>query len=488
MARNAIISKTKIEKPKTDNMKWLPLILIESYLILTLLIYQFGLFKWDTQNTFKFWIYIILYHIAFIAGYIWIARKSANCENIYANNIIKKINPIFGALLLLYVIYVVILYKNTTGYDYSNITSLFSEVAKALENPGKQYYEANERLKTYGGQKIITAVSGIFSVFFYSLIPLATYWWDRLSKVYKALFYAIILLNVSVNVSVGKNSGIFIMLFYFMSSFLLVVVIKGKEQIKTRKSFIFFIGLLCIFSFWFFSRGMETRIGSVVTDANIRNEIQLAEIQANQAQTDKTQSNQNVPSKETERSDIAKIAPEKRYTNLNMPLSAENLFYGVDNYLTNGYFMFSLALSEPVEWCYGLGSSDFLRSNARSVLGINVSSKMLESKLTEKYSGLNYFSSIYTSLANDLHFVGIIVFMLLAGMLTAYIWRDAYFNKNTVAYLLLPLLAIFYLYFPVGNILGNNITMFFAFFELLFLYIGAKYLIKKRIREEDRND
>ena len=274
------------------------------------------------------------------------------------------------------------------------------------------------------------------------------------------------------------------MLFYFMSSFLLVVVIKGKEQIKTRKSFIFFIGLLCIFSFWFFSRGMETRIGSVVTDANIRNEIQLAEIQANQAQTDKTQSNQNVPSKETERSDIAKIAPEKRYTNLNMPLSAENLFYGVDNYLTNGYFMFSLALSEPVEWCYGLGSSDFLRSN----LGINVSSKMLESKLTEKYSGLNYFSSIYTSLANDLHFVGIIVFMLLAGMLTAYIWRDAYFNKNTVAYLLLPLLAIFYLYFPVGNILGNNITMFFAFFELLFLYIGAKYLIKKRIREEDRND
>ena len=73
MASNAIISKTKIEKPKTDNMKWLPLILIESYLILTLLIYQFGLFKWDTQNTFKFWIYIILYHIAFIAGYIWIA-------------------------------------------------------------------------------------------------------------------------------------------------------------------------------------------------------------------------------------------------------------------------------------------------------------------------------------------------------------------------------------------------------------------------------
>lgn len=454
---STISFKEKGLKLKQDSMKWLPLILIESYLVFTLLIYQFGLFKWDTQNIYEFWTYLILYHIAFIAGYIWMARKKIDSMEVHLYNKINNVNLIFGILLIIYAVFNVIQYKNTTGSEYSNMINLFQDVWKALNNPGKQYYEANERMRAYGGQKIVTALAGFFSVFSYSIIPIAMYWWDKLSKKRKILFYMLILLNISISVSVGKNSGIFLQLFYFVGSLLLVCFIQGKGVIKKRKILTLFIGLLCMFSFWFFIRGIETRLaGSIVRDVELRSEMYESEAK------------------------LVKTSPEKRYDNLEIPQAVENLFYGIEHYLTNGYFMFSLSLSEKVEWCYGLGNSSFLRSNMDTILGIDVSSRMLENKICRKYPEIIYFSSIYTSLANDLHFIGVIVFMLLAGLFTSYIWKDAYFNKDILAYLFLPLLIVFYLYFPVGNIIGNTIYLFFTFFELLFIYIIIKFFNRKR--------
>lgn len=475
MRKNSIHFKTKIKGHKIGNMQRLPLVLIEVYLVFTLCLYQFGLFKWDTQNKAQFWSFIFFYHLAFITGYELIRKKKLMkvCD---IDKNLNTVNLIFGILLVVYLFFTIIQYKNITGYEYSHIMSLFDDVCKALKNPGQQYYQNNMRLIGYHGQKVITAISGIGSIFSYSLVPLSIYWWERLNFKSKLCFFVCLIFNITINISVGKNSGIFMQLFYVVSSFIIVCIIHGKKVIKRRLSVLFFIAILFVFSFWFFTKGMETRVGSIVIDAEIRNEMQKKELKEieNKAQNNGQNEIQFVET------NVVKTSPEKRYKELKMPLAMENLLYGLDNYLTNGYFMFSMSFSEEYEWCYGLGNSAFLRSNIASLFGFNVTERMLESKITNRYERIYYFSSIYTSLANDLHYLGIIVFMFFGGMFTSYIWKDAYQNKNFIAYLFLPLLAVFYLYFPVGNIIGNSIYLFFTFFELLFIYGSIRFLKRKK--------
>lgn len=54
----------------------LPLIIIELYLICTLLVFAFCPIVWELESPLKFWFLIISYHIAFVIGYLICVEKN----------------------------------------------------------------------------------------------------------------------------------------------------------------------------------------------------------------------------------------------------------------------------------------------------------------------------------------------------------------------------------------------------------------------------
>lgn len=88
-----------IQQKRNDKfLLFLPLFLIELYLGMTLLLYQFGPIPWKTENKALFWTLIACYHVAFIVGYVLFANQVSNFKTI--SHFVLQDNGSFFAFFL----------------------------------------------------------------------------------------------------------------------------------------------------------------------------------------------------------------------------------------------------------------------------------------------------------------------------------------------------------------------------------------------------
>ena len=156
----------------------LPLILLEGYLILTLVLLFFGPVTFDLHNVDLFLMYMFIYHIAFILGYYLsiksfiINKKTINYEY---SSFKFYVLLIFGAFSIL------LTYKNIMMSDSLIPFDIFNEFKNGLSNPGAIYSERMERIASGegGSARLLNLLSIFFSFTKLLFLFYSIFYWKK---------------------------------------------------------------------------------------------------------------------------------------------------------------------------------------------------------------------------------------------------------------------------------------------------------------------
>jgi hypothetical protein len=466
-----------VNKVKTGTIN-LPLMLVEVYLIGTLVLYQFGPLKWATENAILFWMYIALYHIAFITGYLIAAKKSnVSINNVIVANTIKNfIIKYMWVFLGVCAVMSIIKYRNVIGTSNFIPWDLPTKFIKGLQNPGKQYYAkfASAKLSNYTGNKLITGILALFAFVISSMIPICVFVWEHIKRSQKIVFFMLVFFEFATWVSIGTNKGIFDLLFLFAAAITIDVIVNFRtnkfKTLKNKVILVYFTVFLLIFSVWFFSWGTTTRIGSMADSIQLTKGVTLRDSSKNQ--------NTEKPIGEN-----PSTKPEVQIKS-GAALLLDNFLYGVSSYLCQGYYGMSLAVGEPFTSTYGIGNSYFLADNFKSLFGIDVEPFTYQAKVSDKWDQYGHWHSFYGYMANDVSFIGVVFIMFLLGVFLAVTYKDAIYGQNIFSQCLLPVFVILFLYMPANNQVFGYMQSFCTFFELTILWFvfrkwGAKMHVMK---------
>lgn len=479
-----------MEKLK-KNFIYVPLILVELYLIITLLLYQFGPLNWHTENEVMFWVLIFAYHFVFIAGYLLAVKKfKLRIPNVEKLNNKRVLNIFLWVVVFICAICFFIEYRNTTFSNSFSITDFIENFIKGLENPALQYYGKSQAALTFVSNKLLTLVAAAFAFIYIGMVPLFIFLWNRLNYFHKFAFYIIVFLRIAIYVSIGTNKGIFDMLFYIGSSLLICFLLNFNKgsllEFFKQKSLILFCCFLLVFSFCYFTHNISTRVGSVIDyTENIVNKNEHNDNNDNSNHLDNDNNHNDESNSDQDDNTNSNIQDTENNDTSDQNTSfIKRMYYSVTNYVTQGYYGMSLALDEEFTTTYGIGHSAFLRSNFKSIFGIDVDDRTYQHKITELWDEDGQWHSFYSYIANDVSFYGVIVVMFIIGLYYGALSKDAIYNDSIIAKIIITLLVIMFVYMPANNQLLTSMYTFCAFFELTFIWLVSKLFGKKELIHE----
>lgn len=161
-----------------------------------------------------------------------------------------------------------------------------------------------------------------------------------------------------------------------------------------------------------------------------------------------------------------------------------SLYYGIQSvemYVTQGYAALALAFEHEFEWTYFVGSSKILTNMIEKITGVNISERTYVYKNEEHngWSASTYFNSLYTWLASDFTFAGVIFLFGLFGMLFAKVWLDIIIRKNPFALVMFYTLMFGWIMATTVNILFQTLGSFISSWGVIVLYIFSILLTQK---------
>lgn len=435
----------------------LPLILIELYLISSLLIFAFGPISWYLENPSKFWFLMISYHIAFIIGYLLYVQKNKIKVLLISkfsndNGLDDFIVKYFWIYLFIASIGTFISYKNGYHTDSYIPYNLFIDFYNGIVNPGIARHEFISSLDTYQSNKTVTMFYSSIAFVKYSLIPILIFVWDRLSFPQKIIGLFISLMPFLGTVSIGTNKLILDILIIFTLSLILhlLSVKKGKkiEVLSQRKVIVGVIVFLTLFFPYYFNKSMSERSAS----------FQYME-------TVSTKGEIKIPFYHTSSTSS---------TSYILPPKIMEFYIKISTYLTQGYYGMSLALDKDFDSTFGIGHSYFLLDQFKYFFNIDLIERTFQYKITDKWDRLVQWHSFYSQVANDVSFYGVIPVMFVLGYLLSAIYISAIKNNNIIAKIILTLFAVMFVYMPANNQIFNFMESMFSFWMLLLLWFYTR--------------
>lgn len=433
-----------------------PLIIVETFIVFTIILYIFGPWDWQTKNPLDFYLLLITYNIALIIGYFISINKKPPKLNILnehqlKDNKVKK--PIviryLNIAIYIYLIFTIFNCIRVTGLHTISPTAYVNEVIKGITNPALQYKEKfilhNGDL--YGGS-ILSYTNVLLSPFIYPVIPLSIYYFKELKMAKKILVITLILLESSRWIAIGTNKGLFDIAITIVTVLLIKQVqnkyykkIQGKRNFTKLKA-----GIMIILPIYFFVNAISDRLGSKTLYNRYIDNIGI---------------NPN--------SLLMIITPDYLKTTLIL----------LSSYLTQGYYALSMAITLPFTPMFGIGNSMFLMENFKKIYGIDVFKYTYQAKLaTLGWDPFVRWHTFYTWIANDVSFIGVIMVMFIIGYAYAAIWKDVVLYNNPIAIVLMTLYSIMFAYISANNQVLTYPTTFTAFSGLTLYWI----ITKKRFR------
>lgn len=434
-----------------------PLVIIEFYLLFTIFLFEFGAIEWPVSNKIEVYIFLFAYHLAFITGYIVTIRKNKEkCELKYFRDKLTKVYHklkiknffnkylYFGLIILLIVNYL----RLGRVVNSLNPVIMVKYIFLGLYN-SKELYEFKFLLNqnTLIGGRLITVLTTLTSPIYWPIYPLMIYYFKRTNIIQKILFFIAIFLEIGYGISIGTNKVIFDLVIITGTILILKFMFKiMKNGIKKELLFkILFISLIsCGIVLLFFNFTMSSRLGGLDRFSNgYRPGIPV--------NVDKG---------------VIKYFSD----------SFKFLYIMVCGYLTQGYFGMSLALKLPFISTLGLGNNNFILSNFEEIFNLSIRQYTYQNRITEYYwDPTQNWHTIYTWIANDVSFYGVIIVMLILGVFIAAIWKDIVFKKNIFAICLFPMIVILVVFIPCNNQIFSLPTTFMPFlFLTLFWLISRK--------------
>lgn len=439
---------------KVNFVYFFPLIFLQSYLILTLLIFNYGPISYSLPLPGIFWALIISYHIAFLLGYVFAYlirnRSLSNLKKVEIGFYFKL--KVFYFFLFLAIISSALSFKGVgTVIDLFDPVFWVESAINGVMNPGEAYNEKMERVVTdVSGNKLLN--TGLFFIAFSKiiLVPFIVFFWHRLSFSVKFLSVFVTLLPVLSSLSHGTNKGVFD--FVILYGFSLIVYFLyhrhkfGSYGLKKRKLFLVVITLAFLGALSFFGSSMSERGGDLrfIETQDSLNNIKVKESAVSRSKEDFVY-----------------------YT-----------YAWLGSYVVQGYYGFALSLTQDFESTYGVGNSVFLTRNVEALLGIELRNKTFQYKIDKWWGESSQWHSFYSFFANDFHFIGVVFVCFFIAFLMAKVWFSFIGTGNVFAGAMMVIFAVLIIFIPANNQIFGFLDGLSAFFWTSLLWILSIKRIK----------
>ena len=343
------------------------------------------------------------------------------------------------------------------------------EILTALRNQKAVYAELADQLKYTDGQRgMIVAARSIFQPLVFSVVPMGIIYWKKLPLYMRVLFVLTVMSSLIFSVMRGTDREVADLLLVGGSALLIVFARAKVERLREgalsavgqmnptkrkRRRYLLsiMIGVLALAAAAaVFSGRKEDRMGTISAFC---------------------------------------FAESGACANYNHPLVAPLNDRGrfavtmASSYLTNGYYGLSIALGEPWEPTWGIGHSGALvHIYSQLTKSDTLHMKTYNYRNGDKGWPEDYFwSTMLTSLANDVSFPGAVVLMALFAWVWGRSWIDATVANNDCAAIVFCLAMFTIFYFPANlQILSVTESYFNVVFWLLMWGLSTKKSLRRR--------
>ncbi len=456
-------------KIKNSTSLRFPIYLTLCYLIATLIIYVLCPYNWPTKMPWLFYTLNILYIGALVGGYLFGQKHRLSLGLIGWDE--KKTDLLCLILsiasILNFLVYIITIFRSY-GLGSLDFSTLFSEMGKGLKNPGYGYYMNYMRQQGAEGSEVLGGT--LFTLFNLGwsflknpIIILSMLYFKRLKSYGKIFTVSYLVLVVIYYISIGTNIQFFHVILLILLPVLLEVFdlwhagqMKPKKLIKPIVLTVTCFALLAGY-FGYMIQSRSSTYGYEVEDYTIGGiGIEPEEEEPTEPVEDPGQT-------------PAVPTPTKQPAN-----ALEKLWISGSSYLTQGYYGMSMALGENWTPMFGIGNSMFL-VNLISNSIYDVDQFTYQVKL-EKYGWDSdvRWHSIYTWIANDVSFFGVIIVMALIGLLFGMMFKDAIRVKNPFARASVFFFILMMLFIPCNNQVGQTADNLLGFLTLIGLWLICK--------------
>ena len=149
------------------------------------------------------------------------------------------------------------------------------------------------------------------------------------------------------------------------------------------------------------------------------------------------------------------------------------LYVWFSNYLVQGYYGFSQSLKMDFTSTLGFGNSQFLTRQVEWLTGYDLSIYTYQHKIDAVWGETAQWHSVYSQIANDVHFIGVALWNFVMGFYLAKLWKSFLDENNIYSKLLLPLFAMLIIFTPANNQVFGYLETFSAFFFMSLLWFGS---------------
>lgn len=414
-------------------MRHAPFAVVLFYIVVSTLVFWFGPMPWPVANVLEVVTFQLLSLVFLVGGYLSVAKTVANRRPINLRPVFLV--GIFGVLAL----QIPLTLTYTSKYPW--------DVFSAILDQRMVYEDMLEQLVSTQGERFyVPLVRSVVTPLFIAAVGYGLLNFRRLSKLQKILLVVGLLCPVDLSLLRGTDKEIadFIII---VCGFLLVAYCRNAVGAQHGQLFVSFnlrrlatiAFVVFLLFFIFFSYRKFERLGGDI-DFCVMDGLICAD-----------------------------------YSGPVLSIFPDFVAFGyamISAYLTNGYYGLSLALELPFESAYGLGHSSALLSLYERISGNTTLfdstyvARISESGWDHRY----YWSSLYTWLANDVHFVGALIIVGLLARWFRQAWLDAVYARNDLAAVVFVLLCIAFLYLPANNQLGQTFDFYFSIIGALFLW------------------
>lgn len=422
--------------------KYLPLVIIQFYLLLTIIIYNFGLVNFETRNIFLLHLLLFIYHCSIAVGFI-----------VGVNLKFKVIHFNFNGLKCYWIfIFASVLGSLIVNKNLSGGATLFPDnLFTLLSNPfgsvsiAQIYANRMEHLAGREGGGLLNIVYFLFAWIHMAFVGYIIFYWKNFNLPKKILSIVVALMTPFFGIINGLNKPVFDFLLSFGFSYLILHYIIQEKKIRFSR--LFFIGLLVFVIFFIsFALIMQARgaNANVLMDMSPLGGISID-------------------------CSSAYLCGSTFYATLAV----------LNFYLVHGYYGLSLALTETFSSTFFLGSSHFLLNNLGVLIYSSIEERTFQYKITEYWHHTAVWHTAYSQIANDFHFVGVPLFLMVVSMGFGVAWRALILHRDVIAFLVIPIYATFYIFLPANNQVFNMLAGFSAFVFLnLILFLRIKFNAK----------
>jgi hypothetical protein len=461
-------------------LKWLPIIVIELWLSLTIILYFFG--PWifpDVSNKYTMLLYVICGQIFIFLGY-WSAikynsllkttdeAKHDKCSkrlltSIFYNIFTNPNNFVFICALIVLVVEAI----RIILYGLTPVQILYYMV-----NPGEAY----RRFFDTPHLNLHPVLNMIYSPFRALSLPAICIFWNRLSLKVKWVSVLSLVSRLGFVFCCGTNMAL-LEVIVTISLFGWIGFWEMKKLSWTNKfQYIIFISILFILFFAYFLKGSQQRWGSQRVPQRIQVETYGAELGKRYSITDKTAQQNTIQQDTIQQNTIQqktipqntvsqKIVPQKSdvkvvFVNPNDPLKKVipdkiyQTYTSLSNYACHGYYGLALALTCEWKPTYGFGTALWTLFALDQCFPSNtIVERSIPYQVEVKYHYRMYifWHTIYPWIASDFSFFGALIFVGLMGRYFAMTWFETLTLRNVLA----PALA-FQLFIGLIFISANN--------------------------------